>query len=219
MRATVARIVRIIEAPGGTTASLSLPPSGRPSTGGATSVSVRSLEVASRGSKGLLVVLGVAAAAIGTVVLVQHPTSSRPTPAPSPRLRIAATDAPPADPIPIAGQAAGATVRELPVPTVTVAPTPPPAALLNAKAEKGSLSAASARTRPQVGSVLPVPPAARVPEVPEPALSEIPAQQGALATARAPTSASAEAAAKPAASAPWVVDIVEQRKGKGRGSP
>ncbi|HWP07627.1 MAG TPA: serine/threonine-protein kinase, partial [Polyangiaceae bacterium] len=76
MRATVARIVRIVEMPGVTTASLSLPPSGRASTAGATSVSVRAMEVAKGGSRNLLIALGVAAAVIATIVATQRPRST-----------------------------------------------------------------------------------------------------------------------------------------------
>jgi len=216
MRATVTRIVRIVEAPGGTTASLSLPPSGRLSAAAATSVSVRSLDVPKRGSRNLLIVLAVAAAAIGTVTMVQSPTprrDARPSAKPQPDTAAAHAVAPPAvatavtKPEPSAGEQAMPTTPA-PSAALSAAPSASQRALpVEAKTDRRPFAPVHAALTPRSVAV-----ASAADAMPPVVASARPAATNKPSDATPPVGASA-------GPAPWVVDIVEQRTRKGGGSP
>jgi len=222
MRATVARVVRILEAPGVSTASLSLPPSGRPSTGGATSISVHAGAVVPlRGSKNLALALLAAGTVIGLVWFLARPSTS-------PSASAVSLPAP-AQPVPLS---------PAPVATQDVVPHAPSAA-----SPMVAPSAPAASTTPQVAIVPPTSGGSsepharpstvgRIPSRPAPVVPSAPAPPAREATLTAPTASTAPAAPPVASvatpspvvpvevrgskppSAPWVVDIVEQRKGK-----
>jgi len=227
MRATVARVVRILEAPGVSTASLSLPPSGRPSTDGATSVSVHSEPVApQRGSKNLGFALLAAGGVIGLVWV-----ATRPNPSPS----SSAVSSPASGP-----SATAVHVVPPPVATETAstasAPSSAPATASAESERDGALPprpvasanpVLSVSARALSGGVSARPPARLAPSIP----TASPPPASALSIAASAPSLATPVSAPPAVtatpvevrnakptSAPWVVDIVEKRKGKAGGA-
>jgi serine/threonine protein kinase len=228
MRATVTRIVRIVEAPGGTTASLSLPPSARPSTGGATSVSVRSMEVAKGSTRNLTLVLVVAAGAIGLVLLLGRRTTPSKDPAspPTPTVLVQQPVSPEAHTAAITAPSAPAVA-----PSASIEPPPPGRAGLPPASSASSAVPAVAsvqrihstppRGAGEARSTAAAPLGAesaivevRIAREPSAASSETPRSEPAAAPSSKPTGA----AGTPAASQ-WITDIVEQRKTKTGGSP
>jgi eukaryotic-like serine/threonine-protein kinase len=220
MRATVARIVRIVEAPGVTTESLSLPPSGPPSTHGATSVSVPSGAVQQRASRNLGIALAVAAGTIVVVWVATHPATSTSSP-PSGAISPAASLAPvaPVEPAPTATSTATVTAATATSPVATAAaPTPPVASAMPVVSSRP-------RTPPSpTGHVAsrPVEPTPTAPIAPTAATAPTPASNPALPSVASLPSASpappvGERNPKDKA-APWIMDVVEQRRGKTGGS-
>src|SRR4029079_19179179 len=92
MRATVARIVRILESPGVTTESLSLPPSLRPSTHGATSVSVASSSPEPRTQRGSLLAGFLAVGVVGALLFLRGAPKHSAEPSPPSQGVASATD-------------------------------------------------------------------------------------------------------------------------------
>ena len=221
-RTNVARIVRIVESPGVTTAALSLPPSGRPSTGDATSVSV-AVGKTQHPARGFALAALVAAGATALIFFGTRAPSpaSRATPKP------AHAPAPPPLPRP-ATPITPTTASEATTSTATATATPPvldsmapaaPAASAAPPAPSAPHGLSDARgTRPGshpasaagAASVSHAAPAAIATATP---LRTEPLAVAAVAGSTAPDPAS------PAKSPPWVLDIVERRKGKAGGSP
>jgi serine/threonine-protein kinase len=214
MRATVARIVRIVEAPGVTTASLSLPPSGRPSTAGATSVSVRSMEVAKGGARTLFIALAVAAAAIATIVATQRPRS-----APSVRAAVKVEVSPSTTSVVLTRTAPSAPINTTP-PATAELPAPSEASGASATARSSSSRPAMAAGAPSAASSASSARAALTPRSASVAASVKVPKVAPSSEPKAADKAQPESRTSAAASAaPWIVDIVEQRTGKGGGSP
>jgi len=215
MRATVARVVRIVEAPGVTTESLSLPPSGRASTHGATSVSVPSGPVPQRASKNLGLALFVAAGAIGLVWVASN-REKPPSPAvialPSsgPAVQGGVPAAAPTETV-AAPIAAAPLVAAVPSATASVAPVRAAIAPVPAKP--------TAKAPPPVVVAAPDPTAAaQLVPTPTSTPTAVPAPTSVASAPVPAATAPVESRGKAKSAAPWVVDIVEQRKGKSGGS-
>ena len=206
MRATVARVVRIVESPGVTTESLSLPPSGHLAAQGATSVSVASGLVPQRSSRNLSVALAVAAGAIGIVWTVTHPT-------PPPTLSGSAPAV--TSPAPAARATDSVAAPSAAPPSLAVVPS------VSATSPAASAATAATRARPiSTGRV-----ASRAAETTPTASPEPSSPASTLAPS--PTPSSAASAPSPSAMSPvearnprtkpdgFITDIVEKRnKGK-----
>jgi hypothetical protein len=212
----VARIVRIVEAPGVSTASLSLPSSNGGPDSGATSVSIPSEPHAAKPKRaGIVVVALVAAAVVGVLALRET------TPKPRAEQREASVQG-----ATTATATSTSTVRVEPVaqeperaeavgaaPSMTAAPRvnaqqPPVAAAKREPASTPSTkrvtdaverASADASLGPAAAT------ASGASTAPPPA---------ALAATSATASAPAVTARSAGSSSPWIVDIVEQRKAK-----
>ena len=216
-RASVARIVRIVESPGVNTASLSLPPSGRASTS-ATAMSVSSGNIVARGSRSTVFVVIGAAAAIGLVLLLGR----RPTPTSS---HLPVTSAP------VEGTVMPSSAKPPPAPVVVSEPSVLPVPVPHADAPVPSASTANpspARGHVPTSGSLGRPSAsfARLPSTAGPSSSTASsATSGPASVASAPPPPTGAAVAAPTGSdqasrSPgWIVDIVEKRKAKGGASP
>ncbi len=214
-RSSVARIVRIVESPGMTTASLSLPPSGRVPAETATSVSIQSAPHPGTPRRAGIVAFAVAAA-IGVTVLAVREVRRQGQDGASKTLDTAT--ATPAQAPPPTAQPQTPVVVPVPAP---LAPEPVESATPAPSAVKPTA------TKPIVTKAAPSTAAARASAAPTSARHDRPtppvAASSAVAAASPPaapvprveeTRASAPVrSARPASAAsPWVVDIVEKRK-------
>jgi serine/threonine-protein kinase len=200
-RGSVARIVRIVESPGVSTASLSLPPSGPAPASTATSVSISSEPqlTAKPRRTGIVVAALLAVVVVGAVALREVP---------KPRAEQAATPAP--------------TAPTRPEPALEkLAPSDPVVALGTASAPTvAPVAVASAAARPAVVTHHAVAPTAAAPSLPKPAVAEavaVPTLATPIATppAAAPSASSTAAMTRTTPSGtPWIVDIVEKRRSK-----
>jgi len=212
-RASVARIVRIVEAPGMTTASLFLPPSGRPSAGTPTSVSVAAQSRPPRWSRSR--VLGPVIATSAAVLVAWMMTRPRSAPQPAGSSAVPAYER--KQPV-LERRTAAASPSSKPPPASRVEPngavsaptTPPPSAPRAALALRRTLiDPGVARQREPASSA-------------EPALPTLPTDLQGDASATAAASSSLPPAvdsAVPSKPSPWIVDIVEQRKRKSKEAP
>jgi len=215
-RATVARIVRIVEAPGVSTESLSLPPSvsaGRSSNGGA-SVSVHGGTTERRSVKNYVWVALMVAAGTGAGVYFARPPA--PPAAPPPVEAVPASTTPPVE------RNATAPAPNVTAPIVTPEQLPPPSASESAAPPRIPAIAvhgpATPRARPSANPA----PSASVATVQSAAPAEDTSAAAAAPTAfeRSPsrpvaTASGSKAAAAPSSSggsSPFIVDIVEKRK-------
>jgi hypothetical protein len=229
-RASVARIIRIVEAPGVNTASLSLPPSGRASTGAhATSVSVHTSNPR-RNARGVALALAIAAAAVGVTQLGgwlqskpnRGPTTPINTAENAPVGHAAQAQLPPAvvsaravEPVPLAAASAESPV---PPPAASAESPVPPASSATQSPARSHASARVGVGRPSAGLARPTAPTLS----PSSAASSVPSAAFPVASApqSPPGPATAPAGEPTTSSSPkWIVDIVEKRKAKGGASP
>jgi hypothetical protein len=207
MRTTVARIVRILEAPGVTTESLSLPPSLRPSTHEATSVSVASSSPDGRSQRSYVVAGFLAAGVLGALLFFRGSKHEAPVPA---QASATATESEPSSAAPVVARSAAAMPAAPPNPIV-VEPAPS-----SEKTEPNATLPAPVRFRNATEAHRPpaVAPEPRPTGAPPASSSATPPASSAPSAATPPAEASARV--KPS---PWVVDIVEERKEKSGAAP
>jgi eukaryotic-like serine/threonine-protein kinase len=226
-RGSVARIVRIVESPGVTTASLSLPPSGHIPAETATSVSIQSLPHPSAPRRSGVIAFAIAAT-VGVTVLgireIQRQGQDEVSKTVDTATAVPAQTPPPTPQPPVVAPLPGA-VQDQPSDAAELATSAPdasaarrvvgkgapassPGALSESKRPVSQPSTPAVRPANALSTATPATPSASAPPVGS-------ARAGDVTAAREPsrTPAQSHSARAPSVS-PWVVDIVEKRKPK-----